>query len=133
MGIADRPGCEPDPKLYMRIDMVLEEIKVELVKSMTKHAAMHSPHEGSSVIREEFEELWEHVMADTGRTREARKEALQVAAMGVRYALDLCSAAVEGVGDEETGHGGVSREERDLRGPAVTLKHDDHFNHDHGC
>jgi len=116
MGIADRPGSAPDPKLYMRIDMILEEIKTELVKSMTKHAPMHSPHEGHSVIREEFEELWDHVKADTGRTPEARKEAMQVAAMGVRYALDLCEASAG-----------------EVRGPVITLRHDDHFNHDHGC
>lgn len=112
MGIADRPGSTPDPKLYMRIDMLMEEIKVELVKSMTKHAPMHSPHEGSSVIREELEELWEHVMADTGRTPEARKEAMQLAAMGMRYVLDLC----------------MGRPER----PTVVIRGDDHYNHDHG-
>lgn len=116
MGTADRPGSEPDPRLVARIDAVLEETKIVLVKSMTKHASMHSPHEGSSVIREEFEELWEHVMADTGRTPAARKEALQVAAMGVRYALDLCEDPA-----------------REDRGPALTLGHDDHFNHDNGC
>lgn len=120
MGTADRAGTAPDPMLVARIDRVLGEIKIELVKSMTKHAPMHSPHEGSSVIREEFEELWEHVMADTGRTPAARKEALQVAAMGVRYALDLCETGEK----VEDGSG-------EVRGPSITLGHDDHFNHDH--
>jgi len=128
MGIADRPGSAPDPQLFARVDMILAEIKMELVKAMTKHASMHSPHEGSSVIREEFEELWAHVMADTGRTAEARKEALQVAAMGIRYALDLCEAhnAISRGTDE------ARRPDRDTRGPSITLGHDDHFNHDNG-
>lgn len=93
MGIADRPGSEPDHGLAVRIERALDQLRVELIKAMTKHAPMHSPHEGSSVIREEFEELWAHVMVDTGRTPEARKEAMQIAAMGVRYALDLCDKA----------------------------------------
>lgn len=65
------------------------ELSDELHKAMTKHAAMHSPHEGHSVISEELEELWEHVRADTGRTPEARHEAMQVAAMALRYIVDL--------------------------------------------
>jgi hypothetical protein len=91
MGIADRPGSQPAEELIRRIDKELAIVREELIKAMTKHAPMHSPHEGMSVIREELDvELWAHVVADTGRTPAARKEALQVAAMGVRYALDLC-------------------------------------------
>lgn len=95
MGIADRPGIEPAGDMIRRIDKELALIRAELFKSMTKHAPMHSPHEGMSVIREEEEELWQHVMADTGRTTKARKEARQVAAMGLRYVLDLCQNAEE--------------------------------------
>jgi hypothetical protein len=95
MGIADRPGSEPAEELIRRIDKELALVREELFKSMTKHAPMHSPHEGMSVIREEADELWEHVKADTGRTTKARKEARQVAAMGLRYVLDLCQNAEE--------------------------------------
>lgn len=99
MGTADRPGSAPDPMLVSRIDMVLAEIKAELIKSMTKHAPLHSPHEGHSVIREEMDELWDHVKDDTGRTSGARKEALQVGAMGIRYALDLCNVETDRLND----------------------------------
>jgi hypothetical protein len=68
---------------------IWEELSDALDKAMTRHAPMHSPHEGHSVIREELDELWEHVRADTGRSVDARKEAIQIAAMGLRYALDL--------------------------------------------
>lgn len=71
---------------------IWQELADALDAAMAKHKSMNSPHEGHSVIREEFEELWEHVRADTGRTRAARKEAMQVAAMGLRYVLDLCEA-----------------------------------------
>lgn len=70
---------------------IWEELSEALDAAMTRHAPMHSPHEGHSVIREELDELWEHVRADTGRGADARKEAIQIAAMGLRYALDLCS------------------------------------------
>lgn len=68
---------------------VLQELFVELEHAITKHEPMNSAHEGSSVIREEFEELWDHVKEDTGYTAGARKEALQVAATAIRYILDL--------------------------------------------
>lgn len=72
------------------LDRVLAELRIEVGKARQKHAPMNSPHEGWAVIREELDpELWEHVCGDTGRSDEARKEALQVAAMGVRYILDL--------------------------------------------
>ena len=70
---------------------IWQELADELDRAMTRHAPMHSPHEGWAVIREELEpELWEHVVGNTGRSPEARAEALQIAAMGLRYILDLC-------------------------------------------
>lgn len=76
-------------QLARRIDQVLGLLRGELLSAMSKHRSMASAHEGHSVIREELDELWDHVKADTGQGADARKEALQVAAMGVRYALDV--------------------------------------------
>jgi len=73
------------------LDQIFNDLRRELAAAIAKHPPMHSAHEGHSVIREELDELWDHVKADTGQTVEARKEALQVAAMGIRYAFDLCS------------------------------------------
>jgi hypothetical protein len=50
---------------------------------------MNSPHEGISLLREAFEELWAQVKMDTGRSPEARKAAEQIAAMAIRYIYDL--------------------------------------------
>jgi hypothetical protein len=90
MGVPDRQGNEV---LFSRVrpqaEQVMDEMMTALKSAMIKHAPMHSPHEGCSVLREEFEELWDHVKADTGRSPEARKEAIQVAAMAIRYVLDL--------------------------------------------
>jgi hypothetical protein len=78
-----------------RIDLLLPELKRELLKATTHHRPMHSAHEGHSVIREELEELWDHVKEDTGTSGAARKEALQVAAMGLRYIIDLCDGQTQ--------------------------------------
>lgn len=77
---------------------IWEELSDALDEAMTKWPPMHSPHEGHGVILEELDELWDHVKADTGRSPEARREAIQIAAMGLRYALDLCAPLT----DEET-------------------------------
>lgn len=68
---------------------ILNDVQVEVEKAISKHASFTTPHHGSSALREEFEELWDHVKDDTGTSDEARKEAIQVAAMAVRYILDL--------------------------------------------
>ena len=73
-----------------RIQEIAMEIAEEVERAERKHKPMNSPHAGYAVILEELDELWEHVRNDTGRGAEARKEAIQVAAMGLRYALNLC-------------------------------------------
>ncbi len=91
MGVPDHPGDGAVDEL--RLMMILEAVRIAVLKAIIKHAPMHGPHEGHSVIREETEELWDHVKADTGRTAEARKEAEQIAAMAVRYIYDVCDDA----------------------------------------
>ncbi len=80
----------PPPELE-RVDAIMAAIRAELLSAMEQHQPMHSPHEGHSVIREELtRELWDHVCADTGRSANAAKEAIQVGAMAARYLYDLC-------------------------------------------
>ena len=78
------------------VEALAAEVAAELARAITKHGPMRSAHEGWSVILEELEELRDHVRADTGRGPEARKEALQIAAMGLRYAMDLCGGGADG-------------------------------------
>lgn len=68
------------------------EIAAEVERAELMHKPLNSPHEAWSVIFEELEELREHVRADTGRSPAARHEAIQTAAMGLRYVLNLCTA-----------------------------------------
>jgi hypothetical protein len=74
----------------MDLDAVLNAVRVELEKAMRKHGPMRSPHEGYAVIQEEVDELWDRVKRDEGCTPGSVHEAIQVAAMGLRYVLDVC-------------------------------------------
>jgi hypothetical protein len=54
--------------------------------------AMNSAHEGYAVLAEEVDELWDHVKVKQG-SRNIEKmtyEAVQVAAMALRFIIDVC-------------------------------------------
>jgi len=107
MGHCGFPECEAAPDEHRRIfergrisvaildttpERALRDVARELARACRDFAPMHSAHEGHAVIREEFEELWEHVKTNTGGSRAARAEAVQLAAMAVRYVLDVCDS-----------------------------------------
>lgn len=69
-----------------------DEIYVELARAIRKFPAFNSAHEGYAIILEELDELWEVVkenQATPGRSDRLRKEAVQVAAMALRFLRDL--------------------------------------------
>ena len=66
---------------------VLDAIVTELTSARRKFPAFHSGHEGYAVIREELDELWDAVKRDD--IAHARREAVQVAAMALRFIGDL--------------------------------------------
>lgn len=68
---------------------VLALIDAELERAVSRFDSFHSPHEGWAVIKEEMDELWEHVRSNTGTERGAMVEAMQIAAMALRYIYDL--------------------------------------------
>jgi hypothetical protein len=73
-----------------RTAWLLALVAEELTKARRKFEPFNSPHEGYAVIREELErELWAHVCDNTGRSAEAMDEAIQTAAMALRYVYDL--------------------------------------------
>lgn len=90
-------------------DDIQDEVDAELIRATEKFGPFGSPHEGYSIILEELDELWEKVKnpPDMDKTEkrpdgftegqwkavwqvQMKKEAVQVAAMAVRFALDCC-------------------------------------------
>jgi len=73
------------------VDEVIAAVTAELLRARNKHAPMHGAHEGYAVILEELDELWSEVKAQIPDIGRMRKEAIQIAAMGARFALDVCA------------------------------------------
>jgi hypothetical protein len=71
----------------------LSDVYDELERARAMHSPMHSAHEGFAVLEEEFDELKKHVwMKQKNRDLvEMRKEAIQVAAMAVAFATEVCN------------------------------------------
>jgi hypothetical protein len=82
------------------IRAIFEEVFKELERARTRFAPMHSAHEGIAVVEEEFLELREQVFGikwdkvadeyDEFTTDKMRVEAVQLAAMAVRFLVDVC-------------------------------------------
>lgn len=72
-------------------------VQHELKTAMTNWPAFNSAHEGFAVLKEEVDELWDHVKTNQKRRDlvAMKKEAIQVAAMALRFACEVCG--------EETG------------------------------
>lgn len=67
-------------------------VQKELEHAMSKYPPFNSAHEGYAIIKEELDELWEQVklkQSTKGRSELMEKEAIQVAAMAVRFLLDM--------------------------------------------
>jgi hypothetical protein len=75
-------------------DEWLDAIVAELNRAQAKFPSFHSGHEGYAVIREELDELWDAVKQDD--IPHAIMEAQQVAAMALRFMIDLASNSTTG-------------------------------------
>lgn len=70
--------------------LVAGEVLEELARARAKFPIdQASPHEGYAVLLEELDELWDEVKANhPERSERMRKEAIQVAAMAIRFVLE---------------------------------------------
>jgi hypothetical protein len=81
-----------EPVMEAKIRRGLFQIGNELKRAFTKFPGpQHSAHEGYAVLLEEVDELWDEIKANLGHTTSAQKEAIQVAAMALRYMLEVTS------------------------------------------
>lgn len=64
----------------------------ELIHAKSNFEHFRSPHEGYAIILEEVNELWKEIKDDLGYHHNDRMkdEAVQVAAMALRFLIDLC-------------------------------------------
>lgn len=69
---------------------VLAEVARELMRAQNLHGPMHSAHEGYATLLEEVDELWDEVKLKHSSKTRMRIEAVQVAAMAVRFVIDVC-------------------------------------------
>lgn len=71
---------------------VFDEVRDELARARAKFPRPQaSAHEGFAVLDEERDELWDEVKANhPERKARMRAEAIQVAAMAIRFVEDVC-------------------------------------------
>lgn len=69
------------------LDAALALVRAECLAAMAKFPPFNSAHEGYGVLLEEVDELWAEVKRNYPQG--AREEAVQVAAMAVRFLLDV--------------------------------------------
>jgi hypothetical protein len=85
-------------RLALRLARFYDDVHAELQRAMDKHAEFPSAHHGLSVIHEEFVELQELVyrQREERTAEEMRREAVQIAAMAARFALEICDPEIPG-------------------------------------
>lgn len=67
---------------------MLGEVFDELRRAEDKFGPFHSAHEGYAILLEEVDELWQEIKH--GTKDRVHDEAVQVAAMAIRFLKDLC-------------------------------------------
>ena len=72
----------------MKQDEAFDIVKEELEQATTRYGQFNSSHEGYAVILEELDELWDEIKGNNNTL--LRKEAKQVAAMAIRFLIDIC-------------------------------------------
>ena len=69
------------------LEAIMYKVQAEVLRASNKFLPMRSMHEGHSIIREEYKEFEEEVFKNNVEL--AFKEAIQLAAMAVRFIHDI--------------------------------------------
>lgn len=88
----ESPWIDGGAPFQERLDKTLEEVREELVRATSLYQPFRSAHEGYAILLEEVDELWEEVRKkpSVSDKRLMREEAVQIAAMAVRFVEDVC-------------------------------------------
>lgn len=73
----------------MERNQIWLQVNAELEFASNKFPPFSSAHEGYAVILEELDELWEAIKDKNIGEDEMTEEAIQVAAMAIRFLLDV--------------------------------------------
>lgn len=65
------------------------DIEAEYTNATHKFPKFNSYHEGYAVLKEEMDELWNEIKGEQRNTI-LKDEAIQVAAMAIRFIIDCC-------------------------------------------
>lgn len=74
----------------------MEAVLSELERAQKKcPEPFNSEHEGFAILKEEVDEMWEEVkgtgaVSEAQRRQRLKKEAIQVAAMAMRFLIEVC-------------------------------------------
>lgn len=82
--------AELDARLPACAFLAVNEASAELSRAIGTHGSMRGMHEGYAVILEELDELWDEIKKRNPDKKRARAEAIQVAAMALRFVADVC-------------------------------------------
>ena len=74
---------------------VIDAVEKEFLDAIEKFDAFNSGHEGYAVIKEELDELWEEIKNKNCKQPELFSEAKQVAAMAIRFMIDICLTQIK--------------------------------------
>jgi len=79
----------------MKQDEAIELVRRELNVATAVHGPMLTWHDGGDIIKEEYDELWDEIRKvrnrrDMSNVVALRKESKQLAAMAIRFMVDLC-------------------------------------------
>ena len=75
----------------MKRDDAMIDIVSEYDRATQKFGRFNSSHEGYAVIKEEFDELWDHIKNKGSEDWQLKEEATQVGAMVLRFLVDCVS------------------------------------------
>jgi hypothetical protein len=80
---------------------VVQGVINEYQRAITKHKKpFNSPHEGFAILEEERDELWDEVKAQHHNISAMRDECIQIAAVAIRFIVDVCDNNEDEVADK---------------------------------
>lgn len=77
----------------MKFENALAAVEKECLTACVRYPEFNSAHEGYAVLLEEVDDLWDEVKKRDPAAM--RTEAIQVAAMALRFLVDVCAPAPE--------------------------------------